>query len=315
MATTTVFLRPSLCYLVILVALPPLAADIFSGSTTASGSVDFQYVWDNCSFSSSVCFSGGTQESVKVPFSFQIGLPSAPQSGLTSAMLAQSLSSDSGPASITSETSTPIATQLVNQYSTCNFSLFGLCVASTYHATYSNENYAPNLTFNGSAAAYVDSITSPGASWAGAPTNAGSVDLLSLGFGPNSLYGGDLTVSGFLQLTGPAVFPTVNNTSGSFSSKYAEAFYSSSSVFGFIPTGSADAIIQHTDNSLGTGFNADTNFDLQYSVTDSEGGTLTLVSTPVSTPEPSTVVLLSGVLAALALRRFRMRRAEASERR
>jgi len=188
-----------------------------------------------------VCSYGGTQESVKVPFSLQISLPS----GLTG-MLALS------------------------------------------------------------------SITSPGASWAGAPTNAGSIDLLSLGFGPDSLYGGDLTVSGFLQLTGPAAFPAVNNTSGSFSSIYREEFYTGSSIFGFIPTGSSNAILeQYTDNSLGTGFNADTNFDLQYSVTDSEGGTLTLVSTP----EPATV-LLSGVLAALALlRRLRMRRVEASDRR
>jgi hypothetical protein len=263
---------------------------------------------DNCSFSSSVCSSGGTQESVQVPFSFQIGLPSAPQSGLTGAMLALSLPSDSGPASVTSETSSYVTLQLVNQYSTCNFSFFGLCVASTYHATYSDENYAPNLTFNGSATAYVDSITSPGAAWAGAPTNAGSVDLLSLGFGPDSLYGGDLTVSGYLQLTGPAAFPTVNNTFGSFSSNSEQLFYSSSSVFGFIPTGNADSSEQFTDNSLGTGFNADTNFDLQYSVTGSEGGTLTLVATP----EPSTVVLLSGVFAAFALRRFRMRRVEAS---
>jgi hypothetical protein len=305
MVVTTLFVRAFVCCSVIL-GVPLLSADSFSGSTTTSGSVGFQYSWDNCSFSSSVCSFGGTQESVEVPFSFQIVLPSAPPSGLTG-MLALSLPSNSGPASITSETSTPIATQLLYQYSTCNFSIFGLCAASTYHAAYSNQNYAPNLTFNGTAAAYVDSITSPGASWAGAPTNAGSIDLLSLGFGPNSLYGGDLTVSGFLQLTGPSAFPAVNSTAGSFSSKYEEHFYTGSSVFGFIPTGSSNAYEQYTDNSLGTGFNADTNFDLQYSVTDSEGGTLTLVSTP----EPATVVLLSCVLAALALlSRFRMRRVD-----
>ena len=58
-----------------------------------------------------------------------------------------------------------------------------------------------------------------------------------------------------------------------------------------------------TLNSYGAGFNADTNFDLQYSDTTSEDRTLTLVTAP----EPATVVLFSGVLALLALRRFRMR--------
>lgn len=132
-------------------------------------------------------------------------MPSAPESILTGATLALSLPSDSGPATITSETSTPITNEAYDEYSVCTFSIGIICFATDYYATYSDESYAPNLEFNGSATAYVDSITSPGASWTGV-TNAGSLDLQSLGFGADSLYGGDLIVSGYLQLTSAALF-------------------------------------------------------------------------------------------------------------
>jgi len=291
---------------------PSLSADVISGSTNTSGSVDFQYTWDNCAASTAVCSYGGTQETVQVPFSFTIGLPSAPLASLTDATLALSLPSDSGAASITGETSTAASTYLANQYSVCDFSIFGGCLASTYYATYSNQNYAPNLTFDGSATAYVDSITSSGASWSGTPTNATSLNLESLGFGADLLQGGDLTVSGYLLLTAPSVFPTINNTSGSYSSQYQDSFYSSSNVFGIIPTGSADEVFTETDNSFDTGFNANTNFDLQYSATETEGGTLTLdygSGSPSSVPEPSSFALSAGALLAMALARFRKRRA------
>jgi hypothetical protein len=303
-------LRIFLCCSVILGAVPPLSADIFTGGTTTTGSVAFQYAWDNCSYSAALCPTGGTTPvSVEVPFSFQISLPSTPESALTGATLALSLPSDSGPATITSETSTPVTDQLLSQYSKCTL-LVIVCLETTYYATYSNYNYAPNLEIDGSAAAYVDSITSPGASWTGL-TNAGSLDLQSLGFGADSLYGGVLTVSGYLQLGGPSAVPNEIFSDGSYSSTYCNASYESSNLFGLIPTGTMTDNVCATLNSYGAGFNADTNFDLQYSDTTSEDGTLTLVTAP----EPATVVLFSGVLALLALRRFRMRRVEASERR
>jgi hypothetical protein len=130
-----------------------------------------------------------------------------------------------------------------------------------------------------------------------------------LGFWRRFALWGDLIVSGYLQLTSAAPFQI--NESGSFSTTYEVDNYESSSVFGIIPTGSLLVSNSYTASSYSTGFNADTDFDLQYSDTTSEDGILTLVSAP----EPSTVVLFSGVLALLALRRFRMRRVEPSERR
>jgi hypothetical protein len=77
-------LRIFLCCSVILGAVPPLSADIFTGGTTTTGSVAFQYAWDNCSYSAALCPTGGTTPvSVEVPFSFQISLPSTPESALT----------------------------------------------------------------------------------------------------------------------------------------------------------------------------------------------------------------------------------------
>src|ERR1700722_17492637 len=98
----------------------------------------------------------------------------------------------------------------------------------------------------------------------------------------------------------PSAVPNEIFSDGSYSSTYCNASYESSNLFGLIPTGTMTDNVCATLNSYGAGFNADTNFDLQYSDTTSEDRTLTLVTAP----EPATVVLFSGVLALLALRRF-----------
>jgi len=212
---------------------------------------------------------------------------------LNNATLGLSLPRDQGSATITSETSTPIGISQT-YYTSCQVSIFGICVDTIYHISANNYNYAPNLIFDGSATPYVDSITSPGESWSGAPTAVGSLNLISLGFGTDLLDGGDLAVSGFLLLSDPSGDPFVNFHDGSYTSIWTKDTCASSYIIGFIPGSSSCVINSQSADSYGTGDNADTDFSLSYSDTNSESGILRLNYSALSEPlpEPSSLPML-----------------------